>query len=89
MQAQHGSGLPSHLLLVVGGHEEGHHRAGGPRRRLDHVGGVAGVGGGVEVVEALPRPGGVGGQVVVAAVGDPLELVPAPREQELHVGGAR
>ena len=29
------------------------------------------------------------GEVVVAAVGDALELVPAPREEELHVGGAR
>ena len=28
-------------------------------------------------------------QVVVAPVGDALELVPAPREQELHIGGGR
>ena len=29
------------------------------------------------------------GQVVVTAVGDALELVPTPREEELHVGGGR
>ena len=33
--------------------------------------------------------GGVLAQVVVAPVGDALELVPAPREQELHVARAR
>ena len=52
------------------------------------MGHVALVGLGVEVVEPLPRGLGVGRQVEVAPVGDPLELVPAPGEEELHVGRA-
>ena len=68
--------------------QERHHRAGGAGRRLDHVGHVALVGGLVEVVELLARELGVLRQVVVGAVGDALELVPAPREEELHVGRA-
>ena len=78
--------LAAHLVLVVGREQEGHHRPRGPGRRLDHVGHVALVGLRVEVVQPLPRGLGVGQQVEVAPVGDALELVPTPGEQELHVG---
>ena len=53
--------------------------------RLDDVQDVALVGGLVEVGEVLAELAGVLGQVVVAPVGDALELVPPPREQELDV----
>ena len=59
VEAQHGAGLAVDLLLVVGRHEEGHHRAGGAGGRLDHVGHVALVGGLVEVLELLARVLGV------------------------------
>ena len=52
------------------------------------MGDVARVGGLVEVVELLARRLHVLGEVVVAAVGDALELVPPPREEELDVGRA-
>jgi hypothetical protein len=42
----------------------------------------------VEVLQSHPRGLGVLGEVVVAAVGDALELVPAPGVGELDVGGA-
>ena len=70
----------------VGRHEEGHHRAGGAGGRLDHVGHVVLVGGLVEVLEPLARVLGVLREVVVPSVGDALELVEPPREEELHVG---
>ena len=88
VQAQHGARLAAHLVLVVGGEEEGHHGPGGAGRRLDHVRRVALVGLGVEVVQLLPRRLGVGREVEVAPVGDALELVPAPGEEELDVGRA-
>ena len=74
-----------HGFLVVGGHEEGHGGAGGAGGRLDDMGHVALAGGLVEVLQPLARVGCVLPQVVVGAVGDAFELVPAPREQELHV----
>ena len=43
----------------------------------------------VEVLELLARELGVAGEVVVASVGDPLQLRPAHREQVLDVGGRR
>ena len=43
----------------------------------------------VEVLELLARRRGVGLQVEVGAVGDALELVPAPGEEELDVGRGR
>jgi hypothetical protein len=88
VEAQHRAGLAVDLVLVVGGEEERHHRPRRPGGRLDHVGHVALTARLVEVLELLPRVGGVLGQVVVPAVGDPLQLVPPPREEELDVRGA-
>ena len=59
----------------------------GAGRGLDHVRHVALAGARVDVVELLARELGVLGEVEVAAVGDPLELGPAHREQVLDVGG--
>ena len=89
MEAEDGAGLPAHLVLVVGGQDEGHHGAGRAGRRFDHVRDVALAGSLVEVLEPLPRRLAVGPQVEVGAVGDPLELVPAPGEPELDVRGRR
>ena len=86
MQPQHGALLAVHLLLGVGRHEERHHRARRARRGLDHVRHVVLVGRLVEVLEPLPGVLGVLREVVVAAIGDALELAPAPREEELDVG---
>ena len=90
VQAQHGAGLAAHLLLVVGREEERHHRAGGAGRRLDHVRArSARWWPGRSTRASRPSALACWREVVVAAVGDALELVPAPREEELHVGGAR
>ena len=89
MEAEHRASFASYLFLVVCGEQERHHRAGGTSRRFDHMGHVATVGGLIEVVEFLPRMGGVLSEVVVTSIGDALELSPSPREQELHIGGAR
>ena len=90
MQAQDGSGLALDLVLVVGVDHEREHRPVGAGRRLDHMGHVALARGGVDVLELLAGVLGVLAQVEVAAVGDPLELRPADREQVLDVaGGAR
>ena len=59
MEAQHRAGLAADLVLVVGGQQERHHRAGGAGGRLDDVGHVALAGGLVEVVELLARVLGV------------------------------
>ena len=90
VQAQHRARLALDLVLVVGVDEEGQRRAVGAGGGLDHVRDVALAGGGVDVLELLARVLGVLGEVEVAAVGDPLELLPADREQVLDVaGGAR
>src|SRR5487761_2095367 len=73
MQPQHRSALPSYLVLVVSGEQEGHHR---PRRAscgLDDVGNVA--------IATF--------QVEIGAIRDPLELAPTPGKVELDVRGAR
>src|ERR1017187_4190545 len=88
VEAQDRARLALHHVFVVGRHEKGHHRARGAGGRLDGVGNVALAGGLVEVLQANARGVGVLGQVVVAAVGHALELVPAPGEGELHVSGA-
>ena len=77
------------LLGVVGVDDEGERRAVGAGGRLDHVRDVALLGPLVEVLELLAGELGVLGEVEVAAVGDPLELRPADREQVLDVGGGR
>ena len=82
-------GLAVDLVLVVGGEQERGHRAGGAGGRLDHVRHVALVGLRVEVVELLAASAAACCvEVVVGALGDALELVQAPREQELDVGRA-
>ena len=87
VEAQDGAQLAAHLLLVVGGHEERHGGTGGAGSGLDDVGDVLLVGCRVEVFESGAGRLGMAQQVEVGAVGDALELVPAPREQELDVGG--
>src|SRR3546814_20111658 len=89
VQVRHGALIVVTLLLVVGGDEERHRGACDGGGGLDNMGHVAVVGLLVEVLELRVRVGGVLGEVVVATVGDALQLVPAPREQELHVGRAR
>ena len=75
MQAQHGPRLALDLVLVVGVDEERERRPVGAGGRLDHVRDVALAGRGVDVLELLARVLGVLGEVEVAAVGDPLELL--------------
>src|SRR5215207_739312 len=82
VEAQHRAVLAADHVLVVGRQEERSHRARRAGRRLDDVRGVARARHLVEVVEALTRAGCVGLEVEVRALGDPLELVEAPREQE-------
>ena len=89
MEPEHGAGLAPDLVLGVGRQQERHHGAGGPGGGLDDVGHVALTGGLVEVLEPLPRRRCVGLEVEVGSVGDALELVPSPREEELHVRGTR
>ncbi len=89
VEAQHGAGLTVDLVGVVGGQQEGHHRPGGSGRRFDDMGHVALAAGLVEVLERLARGLGVLGEVVVASVGDALELAPPPGVEELHVGCGR
>ena len=87
MEAQHGALLVVDDVGVVGGEQERRHRPCRTRRRLDDVRDVALVGRLVEVVEPLTGVCGVGVEVEVGALGDALQLVPAPRKQELDVGG--
>ncbi len=95
VQAQNGArlararALALDEFLVVGVDQERERRAVRAGRGLDHVGHVAAAGGLVEVLELLPGELGVAREVEVAAVGDPLELGPADREQVFHVARAR
>ena len=89
VKAQDGPYVVVDFFFVVGRHEESHRRPGGAGRRLDHVGHVAVAGVGVVVLQFRSRALGVASEVEVGAVGDALQLVPPPREQELHVGGVR
>ena len=89
VEAQHGPLLVTHLFLVVRRHEKRHRRARRARGRLDDVGHVALARRLIEVLELLAGVLRVLGEVVVAAVGDALELVPSPREEELDVARAR
>ena len=84
-----GPRLALDLLLVVGVDEERERRAVGAGGGLDHVRHVALAALRVEVLERLARVLGVPAQVEVAAVGDPLELRPADREEVLDVAGLR
>jgi len=86
VESQDRAALALDEVLVIGGEQERHHRARGAGGRLDDVGRVALVRRLIEVVERDARGVGVLGQVVVAAIGDALEFVPAPRIDELHVG---
>ena len=85
MQAQDGALAALDLLDVVGVDHEGERRAVGAGGGLDHVGDVALLRLLVEVLQLLARELRVLAQVEVAAVGDPLELRPADREQVLDV----
>ena len=89
VQAQHGALAALDLLDLVGVDEEGERGAVGAGGGLDHVRDVALFGLLVEVLELLAAELGVLGEVEVAAVGDPLELRPADREEVLDVAGAR
>ena len=89
VQAQHGALAALDLLDLVGVDEEGERGAVGAGGRLDHVRDVALFGLLVEVLELLAAELGVLGEVEVAAVGDPLELRPADREEVLDVAGPR
>ncbi len=89
VQAQHRPLLALDLLLVIRVHEKRERRPIRARGRLDHVRHVALAAGLVEVLELLPGELRVLGQVEVAAVGDPLELRPADREQVLDIARAR
>ena len=80
MEAEHGARLATHLLLVPRVDEHGEAGAVERRGRLDDVRDVALVGLGVEVAEVTAAVRGVGAEVEVGAVGDALELAPAPRE---------
>ena len=88
MEAQHGALPALDLLDLVGVDEEGERRAVGAGGGLDHVRDVALFGLLVEVLELLAASG-VLGEVEVAAVGDPLQLRPADREEVLDVARAR
>ena len=88
MQPEHRPLLAPDLVLVVGVDQEREHRPVGAGGRLDHVRDVALLGRRVDVLELLAGVLGVLGEVEVAAVGDPLELGPADREQVLDVAGA-
>src|SRR5689334_11188278 len=89
VQAQDGALPALHLLDLVGVDEEGEGGAVGTGGRLDHVRDVALFGLLVEVLELLAAELGVLGEVEVAAVGDPLQLRPADREEVLDVAGRR
>ena len=78
---------PLDLVLVVGVDQERQHRAVGAGGRLDHVRDVALAAWPCRRTRASARVLGVLGEVEVAAVGDPLELLPADREQVLDVAG--
>ena len=83
MQPQDRARPAGDLLLVVGVAQEGEERAVDAERRLDHVRDVA-----LLVADPLERRArvlGVLAQVVVAAVRDALELLPADREEVLDV----
>ena len=82
MQSQDRALLVVDPVLVVRGEEERGHRPGGADRRLDDVRQIALARGLVEVVEFHARVLGVPAEVEVSALGDPFELVEAPREQE-------
>ncbi len=89
MELEHGPGLALHLLLGVRVDKEGERGPGGPGGRLDDVRGESLVRLLVEVAEVLAGVLAVLFEVEVGAVGDALQLVPAPGELELDVGGAR
>ena len=89
VQSQHRALAALDLLGVVGVDDEGERRAVGAGGGLDHVRDVALAALLVEVLELLARELGVLAEVEVAAVGDPLELRPADREQVLDVRGRR
>ncbi len=76
-------------FLVVGVDQEGERGAVRARGGLDHVRRVALAAGLVEVLELLARELGVLGEIEIAAVGDPLELRPADREEVFDVARAR
>jgi hypothetical protein len=84
VQSQYGPLALGDDLLVVGVDHERKHRAVRAERRLDHVRRVT-----LAVLpdpfELCAGPLGVLGEVVVAAVGDALELRPADREEVLDV----
>ena len=88
VQAQHDALAAGDLLLVVGVAEEGQERAVGARGGLDHVRHVA-LAVRLDDLELRARVLGVLGEVVVAAVGDALELGPADRVAVLEVARAR
>ena len=75
------------LLLGVGVGEEGHDGAVDAGGRLDDVGGVTLFRLLVEVGEGLAAGVGVGLEVEVGAVGDSLNLAPAPGVEVLDVVG--
>ena len=68
-----------HLLLVVGVDEEGERRTVCAGGRLDHMRDVPLLV--ADPLELRPRVLGVGGEIEVAAIRDPLELRPADRER--------
>ena len=76
VQAQQDALAPGDLLLVVGVAEEGQEGAVGARGGLDHVRHVA-LAVGLDDLELHARELGVLLEVVVAAVGDALELAPS------------
>ena len=85
VQAQHGAPLAADLVLVVGVAQEREDRAADAGGGLDHVGDVALARLRVDPVELLAGELRVLREVVVAAVRDPLELLPAGRVEELDV----
>ena len=85
MEAEHDAGLPLHLLLAVGVHQQREGHPVGSGGGLDDVRQVALIGGLVEILELLARVLLVPAEVVVAAVVDALDLVPAEGEFVLDV----
>ncbi len=87
MQAQDGALAPLDFLDLVGVDQEGERGAVGAGGGLDHVRDVALFRLLVEVLELLAAELCVLFEVEVAAVGDPLQLRPADREEVLDVAG--
>ena len=87
MEPEHDPLLPFHHLLVVGVREHDQHGTGKPGGCLNDVGYVALVAHLVEVGEVLAGELGVALQIVVGAVVDSFQLLPAEGELVLDVEG--